>query len=75
MFRLARQERVTWVTWLARVAALMADELAMEVEKQTGTPVPPERRVIIKAAILQSVLETHVRPYLNALADLCVCLG
>ncbi|MBE0455618.1 MAG: hypothetical protein IBX58_18450, partial [Roseovarius sp.] len=48
---------------------LMAAEVAAEVEKQSGTP------VIIEAAILQRVLETHVRQHLDALADLRVSLG
>lgn len=69
VFRLARQERDAWVTWPARVAALMAAEVALGVEKQTGTP------VIIEAAILQRVLEAHVRQHLEALADLRVSLG
>ncbi|MAM40294.1 MAG: hypothetical protein CL949_17735 [Erythrobacter sp.] len=69
VFRLARQERDVWVTWPARVAALMAAEVAAEVEKQTAKP------VIIEAAILQRVLETHVRAQLDALADLRVSLG
>jgi hypothetical protein len=69
VFRLARQERDTWVTWPSRVAALMAAEVASEVEKQTAKP------VIIEAAILQRVLETHVRAQLDALADLRVSLG
>lgn len=69
VFRLARQERETWVTWPNRVAALMAAEVALGVEKQTGTP------VIIEAAILQRVLEAHVRQHLDALADLRVSLG
>jgi hypothetical protein len=56
-------------TWPSRVAALMAAEVAAEVEKQTGTP------VMIEAAILQRVLETHVREQLAALADLRVSLG
>jgi hypothetical protein len=75
VFRLARQERDTWVTWPARVAALMAAEVAAEVEKQSGNPVRPARPVIIEAAILQRVLETHVRAQLEALADLRVSLG
>ena len=75
VFRLARQERDTWVTWPSRVAALMAAEVAAEVEKQSGNPVRPERPVIIEAAILQRVLETHVRQHLDALADLRVNLG
>jgi hypothetical protein len=69
VFRLARQERDVWVTWPARVAALMAAEVAAEVEKQTDRP------VMIEAAILQRVLETHVREQLAALADLRVSLG
>jgi len=69
VFRLARQERDVWVTWPSRVAALMAAEVAAEVEKQSGGP------VIIEAAILQRVLETHVRAQLDALADLRVSLG
>ena len=69
VFRLARQERDVWVTWPARVAALMAAEVAAEVEKQSGKP------VMIEAAILQRVLETHVREQLAALADLRVSMG
>ena len=69
VFCLARQERDVWVTWPSRVAALMAAEVAMEVKKQSGKP------VIIEAAILQRVLETHVRAQLDALAVLRVSLG
>jgi hypothetical protein len=69
VFRLARQERDTWVTWPTRVAALMAAQLAAEVETATGRP------VTIETAILQRVLETHVREQLGALADLRVSLG
>jgi hypothetical protein len=69
VFRLARQERDAWVTWPNRVAALMAAEVALGVEKQIGKP------VIIEAAILQRVLEAHVRAQLDALADLRVSLG
>ena len=75
VFRLVRQERDTWVTWPSRVAALMAAEVTAEVEKQSGNPVRPARPVIIEAAILQRVLETHVRAQLDALADLRVSLG
>ncbi len=77
VFRLARQERDTWITWPSRVAALMAAELTAEVAQQSGTsarPEPPVRPVIIEAAILQRVLETHVRDQLDALADLRVSL-
>lgn len=69
VFRLARQERDVWVTWPARVAALMAADVAAEVEKQTGKP------VTIEAAILQRVLEAHVRAQLDALADLRVSIA
>ena len=69
VFRLARQERDVWVTWPSRVAALMAADLTAEVEKQPG------ETVTIEAAILQRVLETHVRAQLDALADLRVSLG
>ena len=75
VFRLARQERDVWVTWPACVAALMAAQVAAEVEKQSDKPVRPERPVMIEAAILQRVLETHVREQLAALADLRVSLG
>jgi len=69
VFRLARQERDVWVTWPSRVAALMAAEVAAGVERQSGGP------VMIEAAILQRVLETHVRAQLDALADLRISLG
>ena len=75
VFRLARQERDVWVTWPARVAALMAAQVTAEVEKQSGKPVRTERPVMIEAAILQRVLETHVREQLAALADLRVSLA
>ena len=69
VFRLARQERDTWVTWPTRVAALMAAQLSAEMEKAAGVP------VTIETAILQRVLETHVREQLDALADLRVSLA
>jgi hypothetical protein len=72
VFRLARQERDAWITWPSRVAALMAAEVAAEVEKQSDNPAKP---ATIEAAILQRVLETHVRAQLEALADLRVSLG
>ena len=75
VFCLARQERDVWATWPARVAALMSAQIAAEVEKQSGKPVQPERPVMIEAAILQRVLETHVREQLAALADLRVSLA
>lgn len=69
VFRLARQERDAWVTWPTRVAATMAAELAAEMEKASGAPAP------IETAVLQRVLEAHVREQLDALADLRVSLG
>lgn len=69
VFRLARQERDVWVTWPTRVAALMAAQLSAEMEKASGTP------LLIETAILQRVLETHVREQLDALADLRVSLA
>ena len=69
VFRLARQERDTWVTWPTRVAAEMAAQLSAEMEKASGNP------VTIETAILQRVLETHVREQLDALADLRVSLA
>ena len=69
VFRLARQERDGWVTWPARVAALMAAQVAAEVEKASGKP------LVIEAATMQVVLDLHVRAQLEALADLRVSLG
>ena len=69
VFRLARLERDVWITWPTRVAALMAAQLSAEMEKASGAP------VTIETAILQRVLETHVREQLTALADLRVSLA
>lgn len=69
VFRLARQERDVWVTWPARVAALMAAQVAAEVEKASGKP------VVIEVTTMQRVLDAHVRAQLDALADLRVSLG
>ncbi|WP_058243552.1 hypothetical protein [Thalassovita autumnalis] len=68
VFRLVRQERDLWVTWPTRVAALMAAQLSADMEKASG------KAVTIETAILQRVLETHVREQLDALADLRVSL-
>ena len=46
VFRLARQERDTWVTWPNRVAALMAAEEASGGERQTGAPVITEGAIL-----------------------------
>ncbi|RFU12919.1 hypothetical protein DZD18_09510 [Rhodobacteraceae bacterium W635] len=68
VFRLARQERDVWITWPTRVAALMAAQLSADMESASGTP------VTIETAILQRVLEAHVREQLDALADRRVSL-
>ncbi|MDR5654251.1 hypothetical protein [Ruixingdingia sedimenti] len=59
MFRLAREERDAWVTWPARVAALMASELAAGLGPGTR----------LEAAVMQKALETHVRAQLDSLAE------
>jgi len=69
VFRLARQERDTWLTWPSRVAALMASNVVAEVEKQCGKP------VVIDASIMQRVLETYVREHLTSIGELRVSLG
>lgn len=69
VFRLARQERDVWVTWPTRVAALMAAQISAELGQASGAS------VTVEPAILQRVLEAHVREQLTALADLKVSLG
>ena len=69
VFRPGRQERDVWVTWPARVAALMAAEVAAEVEKHSGKP------MMIDVTIMQRVLDSHVRKQREALADLRVSPG
>jgi len=49
------------VTWPARVAAMMAAEVAADAEKQSGKP------VTVKARIMQRVLENHVATSLRRL--------
>ena len=65
MFRLARDERDGWVTWPARVAALMASELTAALGDGSE----------VEAAVMQKVLETHVRAQLDSLADIQPRLG
>ncbi|WP_210880366.1 hypothetical protein [Roseovarius autotrophicus] len=65
MFRLAREERDAWVTWPARVAALMASELAAALGEE----------ITVEAALMQKVLEAHVRAQLDSLADIRSGLG
>jgi hypothetical protein len=65
MFRLARDERDAWVTWPARVAALMASELTAALGAGYE----------VEAAVMQKVLEAHVRAQLDSLADIQPRLG
>ena len=65
MFRLAREERDAWVTWPARVAALMASELAAALAEG----------ITVEAAVMQKVLEAHVRVQFDSLADIRSGLG
>jgi len=65
MFRLAREERDAWVTWPARVAALMASELIATLGDG----------ITVEAALMQKVLEAHVRAQLDSLADIRSGLG
>ena len=59
MFRLAREERDAWVTWPTRAAALMAAELTAALGDGSE----------VEAALMQKVLEAHVRAQLEALAE------
>jgi hypothetical protein len=65
MFRLAREERDAWVNWPARVAALMASELGAALGGETN----------VEAALMQKVLEAHVRAQLDSLAEVRPGLG
>jgi hypothetical protein len=65
MFRLAREERDAWVNWPARVAALMASELGAALGGETA----------VEAALMQKVLEAHVRAQLDSLAEIRPGLG
>jgi len=65
MFRLARDERDAWVTWPARVAALMASELSAALGDGCE----------VEAALMQKVLEAHARAQLDSLAEIRPGLG
>jgi hypothetical protein len=58
VFRLAREERDAWVTWPARAAALMASELGVMIADHG----------VLEPAMMQKVLEAHVRAQLEGLA-------
>ena len=59
VFRLARQERDAWVTWPARVAALMAADLSAA----------PRGSGEVGTGAMQQILEAHVRAHLAELAE------
>ncbi|WP_027442684.1 hypothetical protein [Erythrobacter cryptus] len=58
VFRLAREEREAWITWPARVAALMAAELSAACSEEVN----------VEVAAMQKILEDHVRSHLEELA-------
>ncbi|GAB4390350.1 hypothetical protein [Albidovulum sp.] len=74
VFRLAREERDAWVTWPARVAALMAADLSEALE-QGGDAASGASKPAVTTALIQRLLETHVRAQLDSLADLRPRLG
>ncbi|MFP5455202.1 MAG: hypothetical protein ACLGHK_06850, partial [Alphaproteobacteria bacterium] len=74
VFRLAREERDAWVTWPARVAAQMASELNTALEHQ-DTAKSGASEPAVTTALIQRLLETHVRAQLDSLADVRPRLG
>ena len=64
VFRLAREERDAWVTWPARAAALMASELGVMIADHG----------VLEPAMMQKVLEAHVRAQLESLAEVRIYL-
>ena len=64
VFRLAREERDAWVTWPARAAALMASELGVMIADHGA----------LEPAMMQKVLEAHVRAQLESLAEVRIDL-
>ena len=64
VFRLAREERDAWVTWPARAAALMASELRVMIADHGS----------LEPAMMQKVLEAHVRAQLESLAEVRIDL-
>jgi len=63
VFRLAREERDAWVNWPARAAALMAAELSASCRDATS------QQITVEPAVMQKVLEKHVRAHLDELAE------
>lgn len=74
VFRLAREERDAWVNWPARVAAPMAAELALAI-KQAADAENGNANPAVTTALIQRLLETHVRAQLDSLADVRPRLG
>lgn len=64
VFRLAREERDAWVTWPTRAAALMASELGVMIADHG----------VLEPAMIQKVLEAHVRAQLESLAEVRIDL-
>ena len=64
VFRLAREERDAWVTWPARAAALMASEMGVMIAGHGS----------LEPAMMQKVLEAHVRAQLDSLAEVRIDL-
>jgi hypothetical protein len=64
VFRLAREERDAWVTWPARAAALMASDLGVMIADHGA----------LEPAMMQKVLEAHVRAQLESLAEVRIDL-
>lgn len=64
VFRLAREERDAWVTWPARAAALIASELGVMIADHGA----------LEPAMMQKVLEAHVRAQLESLAEVRIDL-
>lgn len=60
VFRLAREERDTWINWPARAAALMAAELSSALSENG-------QDVTLETSLMQKTLETHVRAQLEEL--------
>ena len=76
MFRLAREERDVWVTWPARVAAEMASEItAALATPQNDVPQDGATDPAVTAALIQRLLEAHVRAQLDSLAEIRPKLG
>lgn len=69
VFRLARQERDAWVNWPTRTAAVMAADLSAALSKEL------KKKVAVDTAIVQRILEHHVRANLDGLADIRVDLA